>query len=218
MLKIQLRAYVLAVILGLTLFMVRSARPLVKEGRPKTDFSRIPMDIDGWSGLNGRFDESTYKGLPSCSLLVRFYQHPDYPTVDLAIVYGTDLGDFHQPEGCLEGQGLRIVDKRRIVIHTKEGAFPAVSLITDSDVGRRAFVFWFAGSGSVSTFLGDYKVRLFFHRLRFRKIQPSAMIRLSTAVTDSDEDATARLLTFIKEAYPYLKQEFEVGPGIKGRQ
>ena len=44
------------------------------------------------------------------------------------------------------------------------------------------------------------------------------MIRLSTEVTDSDEDATARLVTFIKEAYPYLRQEFEVGQGVKGRQ
>ncbi|HET6456195.1 MAG TPA: EpsI family protein [Armatimonadota bacterium] len=212
--KIQLRAYVLAVILGLTLLMVRSARPLAMEGRPKTDFSRIPMDIDGWSGLNGRFDESTYKGLPSCSLLVRFYQHPDHPTVDLAVVYGTDLGDFHQPEFCLEGQGLQIVDKHKIMIRTNEGTFPAVSLITDSDMGRRAFIFWFAGNGSASTFLGNYKVKLFFHRLRFRTIQPSAMIRLSTEVVETDQEASNRLVQFIKLAYPYLRQEFEVdSPG-----
>ena len=197
---------------------VKSSKPLSVEGRTQTDFSKIPMEIGGWVGTNGRFDAQTYEILKSCSLLVRFYEHQDNPPIDLAIVYGTDLGDFHQPEGCLEGQGLRIVDKRKIVIHTKEGAFPAVSLMTDSDVGRRAFVFWFAGDGRASTFLGDYKVRLFFHRLRFRKIQPSAMIRLSTEVTDSDEDATARLVTFIKEAYPYLRQEFEVGQGVKGRQ
>lgn len=207
--KIQLHAYVLAVVLGLALLTVKSSRPLAMEGRVNTDFHRIPMDIDGWVGSDGRFDEQTYRLLPSCSLLVRYYEHPEYPTVDLAIVYGTDLGDFHQPEVCLEGQGLRIVDKKKVTITTKEGSFPAVGLITESDAGRRAFVFWFEGSGKASTFLGSYKVKIFIERLRIRKIQPSAMVRLSTEVTDTDQDATDRLVGFVKTVYPYLKLEFE---------
>lgn len=212
--KIQLHAYILAVVLGLALLTVKSSRPLAMEGRVNTDFHKIPMDIDGWVGSEGRFDEQTYKLLPSCSLLVRYYEHQDYPTVDLAIVYGTDLGDFHQPEYCLQGQGLAIIDKKKVTITTKEGSFPAVGLITESDAGRRAFVFWFGGSGNTSTFLGNFKIRLFLDRLRIRKIRPSAMIRLSTEVTDTDQDATDRLAKFIEGIYPYLKQEFETdSPG-----
>ena len=209
MLKIQLHAYVLAAILGTGLLIARSSKPLSVEGRTKTDFNMIPMEIGGWIGSEGRFDARTYELLPSCSLLVRYYEHPEYPTVDLAIVYGTDLGDFHQPEICLGGQGLRVVNKKKITIATKEDTFQAITLITDSDVGRRAFLFWFGGSGQASTFLGDYKVRVFLQRMRVRKVQPSALIRFSTEVVDTDQEAIDRMVGFVKDIYPYLMKEFE---------
>ena len=209
--KIQLHSFILAVILGLTSVAMKSSKPLAVD-RPQTDFSKIPMEIDGWVGTNSRFDDATYQLLSSCSLLVRFYQHQIHPTVDLAIVYGTDLGDFHQPEICLEGQGLRIVDKHKITIRTDEGAFQAISLLTESDFGRRAFVFWFAGEGQTSTFLGNYKMKVLFQRLRIRKIEPSALVRFSTEVVDSDQEATDRLVGFIKSVYPYLKLEIEATP------
>lgn len=212
MLKTQLRAYGLAVILGLTLLTIKSAKPLRVEGRTKTDFSRIPMEIGGWTGRNGRFDDSTYEVLSSCSLLVRFYERQDSPPIDLAIVYGTDLGDFHQPEMCLEGQGLRLVNKRKITITADKDVFHAVSLLTEGDFDRRAFIYWFAGKGRTSSFLGNYKVEVLFQRLRVKKIQPNALIRFSTEVIDSDQEAVDRLVGFIKSAYPYLKLEIEAAP------
>lgn len=170
------------------------------------------MQIAGWSGTNGRFDERTYQGLPSCSLLVRYYVHPDYQApVDLAIVYGTDLGDFHQPEICLEGQGLKPLEKSKITIKTRAGSFQAIRLITESDFERRAFIFWFAGQGSTSTFLGDYKVKVFVHRLLARRIEPSAMVRLSTVVATTDDDAVNTIVRFVQVAFPYLQQEFQAG-------
>lgn len=209
---VQLHAYVLVVLLALVTSTTMFSKPLRVEGRSETDFSKMPMELGEWVGRAGRFDEKTYEQLPSCSLLLRFYEHEIHPNIELAIVYGTDLGDFHQPEICLEGQGLRSVGKDRVQIREGGGtSFEAVELITESDYGRRMFLFWFYSEGVSSTSLGTYKVRVFSERLRTRRVQPSALIRLSTEVLGSDEEAIDRLVRFAEEVVPYIRSEFGTG-------
>ena len=210
--KVQLHACILIVLLGAAIAAAKSAKPLMVEGRPRTDFSGIPLDLGEWYGRNSKFGAESYKALPSCSLLLRYYEHYEHPFVELAVVYGTDLGDFHQPEACLEGQGLCSVKKGKVRISEGEGvSFEAVSLIMESAYDRRAFVFWFSDEGKASTFLGSHKARVFLKRLRARKIEPSALVRLSTQVLGSDEEAVNRLVRFAEDVVPYLKKEFAAG-------
>lgn len=113
----QLHAYILIAMLGVALAGILSAKPLTLSGRPKTDFGMIPMAMDGWNGVRGGFDAQTKKLLPSCSLLhVPYTNLQRASAVELAVVYGTDLGDFHQPETCLQGSGLRILSKRTVLV------------------------------------------------------------------------------------------------------
>lgn len=210
--KIQLHAYIVIAILGLALLATKAVKPLALEGRPNTKFQKIPLELKGWVGSDARFDEQTYKLLPTCSLLLRYYEHEDaIAPVELVIVYGTDLGDFHQPEMCLEGQGLRTIEKKKVRIKGDNGSFDAVSLLMENDYGRKAFIFWFSSKRSTSTFLGDYKVKVFLKRLLDRKSEPSALVRMSTDIYDTEEEATARLIDFADEVTPYLELEFAEG-------
>ena len=208
--KLQLHALILTVILGLAIVGTRASGPLTVRGRPNTKFERIPMEFAGWVGLDGEFPPGTATSLPTCSLLLRRYMHEDvYSPLELALVYGTDLGDFHQPEFCLEGQGLRSVSKGTVLINGGDGtSFEAVKVIMDSEYGRRAFVFWFYSEGISSTSLGRYKVKVFLNRLLTRDVQPSAMVRLSIDVLDTDEEAIDQLARFAELIVPYLRQEF----------
>lgn len=209
--KVQLNAIALLIILSLTTAGAKLARPLSVEGRVRTDFDLIPLDIGDWAGAEDRFSDQTYKLLPTCSLLLRYYQHPDlYAPVELAIVYGTDLGDFHQPEFCLESQGLRTVEKGLVKLKDPSGKqFDAVKLIMEGDTsGRRMFLFWFSSEGTTSTFLGNYKVKIFMDRLLARRVKPSALVRLSTLVVDSDEDSLKTLTRFADMMIPYIEKEF----------
>jgi len=209
--KIQLHACVLTVVLGLALIAAKSGKPLSLTGRPDTTFEAIPMELAGWVGQDMQFAKTTYDLLPTCSLLLRYYEHESvYAPIELAIVYGTDLGDFHQPEMCLEGQGLRSVYKGKVLIRDTDGSsFEGVKLIAESeDYHRHAFVFWFAGSETTSTFLGTYKLKIFMNRLLARKVQPSALVRLSTEVTDSDDEAVEQLVRFAEDFLPYFRKEF----------
>lgn len=214
--KIQLHSTVLIVLFGLTIAATYAKKPLTIAGRPQTDFARIPMEIDGWYGTELTWDEMTLNALPSASLLRRSYTHESDPyTVELAIVYGTDLGDFHQPEVCLTGQGWRTLHSFPVRIATRDGeSFVANNVIMEHGQGfRNAFMYWFYSRGIVSTSLGSYKLRMLRDRILGTGVEPSAMIRLSTEVYgEDDKEATEHLRAFAEAAAPYIREEFSVEP------
>jgi len=211
--KIQLNACIVIVLFLLVTAAVQSVKPFKLEGRQRTDFSAIPLKIGDWTGRQTEVDQRTKDMLPSCSLLMRFYERDyDLSPVGFTVIYGSDLGDFHQPEVCLEGQGLRTVSKGVVKIPDGEGgAFDAVRLITEADYRRQVFVFWFYTKGMSSTSLGRYKLNMLMDRMFMRKIQPSAMIRLSTVVadTETEEDAMIRAINLASTVLPYLKRELD---------
>ncbi len=199
------------VLCALTLAGTKAVAP-TKTGRVTTDFSAIPFEFAGWTTLDDPgFDDESKRLLPSSSLMRRFYEHSDYDgAVELAIVYGADLGNFHQPEICLEGQGWRGQSSRMVRIKNTDGSsFDAMSLImTHEAQGRTAFLYWFMSEGTISTSLGNYKTKVLVNRLMLREVHPSAMIRLSAPAANGDEDATKQLIGFADAALPFLKKEF----------
>lgn len=217
--KLQLNACIIIVLILAVAACTKVVRPLKAAGRLKTTFQTIPMKFNGWTGEEGKFDPETYRLLPTASLLYRFYLRDyDVSPVALAIVYGSDLGNFHQPEVCLEGQGLQSVSKSIVKVKDGNGGtIDAVSLITqsDSEYARYVFLFWFYTDGSASTSLGSYKLRILGQRLMMRNVRPSAMIRLSTPVVTTEQEAIDQLVTFASDIYPHLIKEFESGAPAK---
>lgn len=209
--KFQLHALVIVVLCGLTLAGTKAVAP-TQTGRVITDFSAIPLEFGSWTIFRDiGMGEETQRLLPSSSLMLREYEHSDHPgNTQLAIVYGVDLGNFHQPEICLEGQGWYGQAKRLVQIKDAErSSLNAMSVIMAREgQGRTAFLYWFMSEGTTSTSLGNYKTRVLVNRLFMRAVRPSAMIRLSTPVTGSDDDAVKILADFAQQVLPYLKKEF----------
>lgn len=208
--RIRLHAYILTILLALATLGAKSGKPLSLAGRPKTDFSRIPMDFSGWVGREGRFPPGTEDKLPSASLLVRVYQRGEEPPIELAIVYGTDLGDFHQPEFCLEGQGWRTVSKT--IVNLKPSGLEPTDAVTltmeHPEAGKGVFLYWFASESATSTSLGNYKMKILWNRLRGRAIRPSALVRIYTPIAFDEGDAIALVSRFAEAIAPYLRSEF----------
>jgi len=197
------------VLLALSIVGTRAAK-LPFQTAEKTNFAHIPMNLDKYTGVNQDFGEATRLALPSASLLARDYSLPNESKISLAIVYAVDLGEFHQPEYCLEGDGIRPVQKGIVSIKGRNGdPFDAVSLITESDFGKDAFIYWFTSEGITSTSLGNYKMRIFMDRLRGKPLRPSALVRVSAAVKDNDvNSALEDLKRFAEKLVPCLDEEF----------
>ncbi len=208
--KIQLNAVAVTLLLLAVLIGNRS-REITLTPVPQSHFENIPLKFGEWIGRDSQFDESTRQQLPSASLLYRFYERKtDIVPSGMAIVYATDLGDFHQPEVCLEGQGLKTVSKGIARIKDgKGGTFDAVTLVTEADYQRRVFLFWFYSNGEASTSLGSYKIRILKDRLMGKVVRRSAMIRLDTPVLDGEEEAIGRLVQLANDSVPYLRAQFD---------
>lgn len=203
--KIQLHAAALSVLMLVAIAANKQLAPSVHVESYKTDFVAIPLQLRSWTGTNLPVDKVTAEGLPYASVLERNYDSQGLYPVNLTIVYGNDLGSFHQPEVCLEGQGLHSESKRIIQITEPGGrSFPAIALITQSGYMRNAFVYWFQTGSMTSVYLGNYKLKIFFDRLSRKTVRPSAMVRLSTFVSGSDDDAIQELVNFSKELHPYV--------------
>ena len=214
--KIQLQAYSLVVLMALSVIVTKAGRVAIKESPPKTQFELIPMDIGAWTGVRAEFDETTKEALPTASLLLRYYAHEDFPYTSLAIVYGTDIGDFHQPEVCLQGQGYKAISKRIVTVKPTHGnPFDAVALITEGPDGQTAFLFWFTSEDKTFTSLGNYQMKILKNRLMRQRIKPSAMIRLSAKIDSSIDKSINQLAAFAGDFAPYLMKQFKAGAAVK---
>lgn len=211
--KTKLHAFILTALFAAAAIASISVKPLTASERVSCDFTHIPASVGGYVGTDEKFSSETYTSLPSASLLLRKYALADNsPAVELAIVYGVDLGDFHQPEICLAGQGLRVLHRGTTTVTDSNGkVFDVVSLVTESDYGQDAFLYWFSSKDSVSTSLGNYKARLLLSRLQRKAISPSAMVRMSVPVHGSPEEALARLAAFAGKISPYVDEEIRDG-------
>jgi len=213
--RFQAHAILLIVLCSLALGFTWSVAPSEKN-RVTTDFARIPLEFGHWVIYDDTgFDEETKRLLPSSSLMYRWYEHDEADVkVGLAIVYGVDLGNFHQPEICLEGQGWRGQTRRMVKIRDEESGktFDAMSMVMEhSAQGRMAWLYWFMSEGATSTSLGNYKTRVMVNRLMLKQVRPSAMIRISAPVTSTDEESESYLVDFAQSVLPYLKKEFYAG-------
>lgn len=188
--RLQLYAVVLTLTLVGWAVLVGMVPPMAAGMRVDEDFKAVPMKVGDWTGTDSSFDAETYKMLPTCSLLSREYVNGvTGDRVSLSIVYGRDLGDFHQPEICMEGSGWKRTTSITVWLHPK-GAAPHKASVISLTNGYQdiVMVYWFYMGGEVSSSMGREKIRALIEGLR-GGLRPSAMVKFTTPVSVDEESA-----------------------------
>ena len=206
--KVQSRAYFLVAFVAIFAAAMNWA-PTVggTTGRPNESFAEIPMEVGEWGGERGSFDENTQNVLPTCALFLAEYVNKKGDLVQVSIVYGRDLGDFHQPEYCLEGQGWRTTQKRSLQIRESDGfTHPAEELRQRTSYEDQVVLFWFATEGKAVTTLGKHKIRVYVDRLISRQVKPSALVRFIAPVRTDESSASAATLELARQVGPYIRE------------
>ena len=175
--------------------------------RPNETFAEIPMDIGEWGGEKGTFDDATRQVLTSCDLFLAEYVNKKGEMVQLTIVYGRDLGDFHQPEYCLEGQGWRTIGKRLLTIkEVDDFEHQAVELYQRTSFQDQVVIFWFASEGEAATTLGKHKMSVYFDRLLTRRVKPSALIRFIAPIRTDESSTSDAVMQLARILGPYIRK------------
>lgn len=188
--RFQINAFVVTVVLAGWAVLVGFVPPIAAGMRINEDFSGIPKTVGGWTSTDEPYDKTTLAILPTCSLLGRTYTDPSTGnSVNLSVVYGRDLGDFHQPEICMNGSGWKLIRSRIVEIHPKGlDAFSATAVTMTNDLDEIVMVYWFYMAGKLSSEMGSKKIDALRQALFGQGLEPSAMVKFTSAVI-TDEDS-----------------------------
>lgn len=173
----------------------------------------IPMMVGNWKGTDHPLDPVVYDILETRSIIHRSYVNDNGKSVFLSIVYYAETKvDFHAPEGCLGGQGIKTT-KSPVEIHvTNADGTPqtlTVNKLIQQEIGfnNTDLVYYFYKSGP---FMGRSYIKLRLNLIlnKFRDAKKSgSLIRVSTRIhpdSDQTDGGEVVLAEFINQLQPFL--------------
>lgn len=170
--------------------------------------SKIPHNFGDWKGTDYPLDPQIYDILETRSIIHRSYENSAGQKVFLSIVYYAETKvDFHAPEACLGGQGVKTLKSPDTVLIDKLKTILTVSkLVQQSEHGKNDLVYYFFKAGP---FMGRsyLKLRLNLVLNKFgNESKSGSLIRVSTEMhnTLDDRQESALLKEFINQINPYI--------------
>jgi EpsI family protein len=155
-----------------------------------TPLASVPLEVDGWSGVDVPVEDQVAEMLRADFNLQRAYRHSLGNTVWVYVgYYGTQRGGRaeHTPPMCYRASGYRVADTRVVDLREAQG-FRAQEMLVEDDGERRLVLFWFR-SRARTGILGEFGQVL--DRLRNRIATgraDGALVRVSASVENGDVD------------------------------
>lgn len=199
--RFQIYAVVLTIICVAWAGLVWLSPSIAAGKRLVEDFRGVPMQVDGWYGRDGEFADAknVFSQLSTARLLTRHYYKEGYEPVELDVVLGLELGDFHQPEGCMGGAGWQLVEQKTIVLHPKSG--PAhearLDMMRNPLGGDLVLLYWFYMGGNSVPELSGGKLKQAFQNV-FKTPEPAAMVKF-TSLIETDRASSEKAAIALSE-------------------
>lgn len=192
------------VLIAFMLSLMMGAR--VEQVPQRSEFSRFPMNFDGWHGRSEKLPLEVIDVLKFDDYLIANYVHSDgWPVNFYAAWYDSQSKgqSAHSPSSCIPGGGWTI---ENISVRSVPGVMVAAQPLRVNRVDIRKgnqhqlVYYWFQQRGRIIT--NEYKVKgyLFLDGL-LRNRTDGALVRLSTAMKSGEKlgDADKRLIRFARD-------------------
>lgn len=163
------------------------------------DIGKFPYTIGDWKGKDLEITEQEYKILETQNLILREYTNPQNEKVSLFIVYSeTNRSVFHPPEVCMMGSGLEITEKGVEKIDYDRRAISANRMRAGKGGGQMLSLYCYKAK---NLYTDNYYLQQAYFAINqiFHSQVKGATIRVSTAITGSEEEALATLKKFLGE-------------------
>lgn len=216
-----LRAVAVALVLVCASWMVRQP-PVAAAGLARS-LSSMPQEIAGWTGEDVPLDPDTRRALGMDDYLQRVYARDtggaEAPVgVYIAYYASQRQGDaIHSPLNCLPGTGWQPVSRDRVrVAGTASGLFTANRLVVQKGRERQEVFYWYDGRGRRLASEYMNKLLLIVDGVRENRTD-AALVRLSTRIDTSSQQADRRLQTFAAAVDPVLVAALAPAAGGPGR-
>jgi len=182
----------------------------VNDSRIK-DLQPIPLQIaELWRGKDFSLEESVYEILETRAIIHRSYTRSNGGSVFLSIVsYSDTKVDFHAPEACLGGVGLKTAKTNKTIsfLSGDETITLDVAELVTTKSTDKTLTYYFYKSGS---FVGSNYIKMRLNiaaNKLFRNNTKGSLIRISTIIKPgSKADEKSLLIGFMQDIFPYLHQ------------
>ena len=193
------------VILCITALIAIPFYYFVPEVKDIAQVSGLPLQIGEWKGTELEVDELVYKILETRNLVVREYESTSGEKVYLYIVYSQENRKVsHPPEVCFVGGGSTVAEKVTMPLHISTEKNINVNQLTIEQRNlKNLVIYWYkAGSQHTASYLKQ-QLNIALDMLRLKRTS-SALIRVSTELTEEPEVAFKRMERFCQDLYPLL--------------
>jgi len=158
---------------------------------------KIPKEHKDWHGRDVFLDPTVYEILDTRAVIHREYINSKGQSVFLSVVYYADTKvDFHTPEGCLGGKGIRakkFVKPVSLMQDAQNISFDVAEIKTN-DNGKMGIVYYFYKAGQ---FVGQNYIKMRFNialNKFISKNKSGALIRISTNLASNGEESGEAVL------------------------
>ncbi|MBL7068997.1 MAG: EpsI family protein [Candidatus Omnitrophica bacterium] len=170
-----------------------------REAVDSVEIKDFPHTIRDWEGEDLDITENEYRILETRNLIVREYKNDRDEKIYLFIIYSeTNRSVFHPPEVCLIGSGVNMVEKIYEDIKSPYGVFKCNKLYLEKK-GARDISLYCYKTGRTYTFNYYLQQALFTINQLFAKNKGGATIKVSTRVSDNEEETLETLKSFMEE-------------------
>lgn len=212
MAKLKLRYLVVIILMAITAFAVNGLRydVTLNDESGLEDIQSIPMQIGHfWQGQDFPLEEMVYEILETRAIIHRAFTGAQNENVFLSVVHYADTKvDFHAPEACLGGQGLKTTktNKQLSLLSGEKRTTLDVAEIVTTKANGNSLTYYFYKSGK---FAGSSYMRLRLSVATNKLTQNdtrASLVRISTGFTPANKaEAESRLADFLQDFFPYVQ-------------
>ena len=168
------------------------------------------LEVEGlvWNSRDRELDQLTQTILETSDYLYRQYVRAGEQPVDFVVIFSKDnRKGTHPPDLCLEGGGEQIVEKGSVAVGgiADRGSVPCRELITQGGARKWYYLYTYKCGRSYTGSFWMQQWTILTNGLLDRN-SSGALIRISTPVTGSIEEARRRATAFLRVAIPHLDQ------------
>jgi len=213
MTDLRIRYLSVVLLLAITAFVVNGLHyePSQNDRAGFSDLRAIPMQIGKqWRGEDLPLEEVVYDILETRTIIHRLYSSTERDIVFLSIVHYQDTKmDFHAPESCFGGRGLKTIKKTKAIsflVGDQKVNLNVAEMTTTKESGQ-VLSYYFYKSGR---FTGSNYIKMRFNVAVNKLVRGDArgsLIRIATVLVPGKKaQAEAMLTGFLRNIFPYVQQ------------
>jgi len=219
------RPFLTAVILLLTANLALAWLSRAEQPRPRPPLADLPLGVaERWSGRDVALDARAHAILKVSDYVLRAYvppvdggapakerlAPPDEQQVAPVYLYvgyydtQRNGATYHSPKNCLPGSGWQLTESGEEDLSLPvSGRITVNRVVIEKELDRQLVLYWYQDRGrSVAS---EYSAKFYLvWDAMTRNRTDGALVRVSTPILGTPEDAHAHALAFLADAWPLL--------------